>query len=205
MPNKGFTWVFAMFVPACLTGVAGCGGDGAAKLRSGPVPGWSAAPGQGAQVSRQPVYARRGDPVKVEIPSIGVRSSLERLRTGKGGVLTPPSEPGRAGWFADGVRPGEPGPAVIVGHVDSRTGPAVFTRLGSLRPGAMVTVQDSHGARLTFKVETTRSYPKASFPTKEVYGPTPDPQLRLITCGGGFDRATRHYTTNVVVYAGLVH
>ncbi|MBO2454036.1 class F sortase [Actinomadura barringtoniae] len=194
-----------MFVPVCLAGVAGCGGDGTGPVTSGPVPGWSAAPGQVAQASRQPVYARRGDPVRVEIPSIGVSSTLERLRMGQGGVLTPPRLPGRAGWFADGVRPGQPGPAVIVGHVDSRTGPAVFTRLGELRPGAVVTVRDSHGARVAFKVESVRAYPKVRFPTKEVYGATPDPQLRLITCGGGFDRATRHYTTNVVVYAGLVH
>ena len=97
-------------------------------------------------------------------------------------------------------RPGDVGPAVLAGHVDSTTGPAVFYRLGDLRPGDPVQVQRS-GRWLTFKVVDVRRYPKNAFPTAEVYGPTPDPQLRLITCSGVFDRARHSYLENTVVYA----
>jgi hypothetical protein len=143
------------------------------------------------------------DPVELRIPSIGVRTSLERLHLGKGGTLDQPRDPGRAGWFAQGIRPGEPGPAVVAGHVDSRSGPGVFARLRALRPGAAVTVIDADGTPVTFSVDVVRSYAKDGFPTHEVYGATPDPQLRLITCGGAFNRTTRHYESNVVVYGSL--
>ncbi|MFP3969518.1 class F sortase [Actinomadura fulvescens] len=156
-------------------------------------------------MSSHPVTGAIGEPVELRIPSIGVRSTLERLHLGGGGELRSPKDPARAGWFAGGVRPGRPGPAVVVGHVDSSSGPAVFTRLGTLGRGAAVHVADARGGRVTFRVEEVRSYAKAAFPAKEVYGATPDPQLRLITCGGGFDRATGHYNTNVVIYATLAH
>ncbi|MFI0449994.1 class F sortase [Actinomadura sp. 6N118] len=161
--------------------------------------------GQAAQVSSHPAAGGIGEPVEVRIPSIGVRSALERLHMGGQGELESPKDPARAGWFADGVRPGWPGPAVVVGHVDSKSGPAVFTRLGALRRGATVQVGDARGKSVTFRVEEVRSYAKAGFPTKEVYGATPDPQLRLITCGGGFDHTSGHYKTNVVIYAALAH
>jgi sortase (surface protein transpeptidase) len=137
----------------------------------------------------------------LRIPSIGVRTTLERLGVDAQGELAPPQDPDRAGWFAAGVRPGDPGPAVIAGHVDSRTGPAVFTHLGAVRPGAEVVVTDARGAVVRFLVDAVRSYPKSRFPTSDVYGATPDAQLRLITCGGDFDRGTGHYVANVVVYA----
>ncbi|KAB2339504.1 class F sortase [Actinomadura rudentiformis] len=184
--------------------LVGCGGT--ANTAAGPTPGWSAVPGgQAAQVSSHPATGGIGEPVELRIPSIGVRSTLERLRMGGQGELESPRDPARAGWFADGVRPGRPGPAVVVGHVDSKSGPAVFTRLGTLRRGATVQVGDARGKSVTFRVEEVRSYAKTGFPTKEVYGATPDPQLRLITCGGGFDRTTGHYKTNVVIYAALAH
>ncbi|MEU5883806.1 class F sortase [Spirillospora sp. NPDC047279] len=184
---------------------AGCGGGGPERPASGPTPGWSAVPGQAARESARPRYAGIGDPVELRVPSIGVRTSLERLRMGPDGELRSPVDPARAGWFAGGVRPGRPGPAVVVGHVDSTTGPAVFAGLGGLRRGATAQLSDARGRRAVFRVEEVRSYAKAGFPTREVYGPTPDPQLRLITCGGGFDHATGHYKTNVVIYAVLDH
>ncbi|MFG2001822.1 class F sortase [Spirillospora sp. NPDC048911] len=187
-----------------VPGAAGCGG--AASPAAGPTPGWSAVPGgQAARVSSHPVTGGIGEPAELRIPSIGVRTALERLHRDERGELETPEDPARAGWFADGVRPGRPGPAVVVGHVDSKTGPAVFTRLGTLRPGAAVRIGDARGKGVTFRVEEVRSYAKAGFPTGEVYGATPGPELRLITCGGGFDRATGHYNTNVVIYAALTH
>ncbi len=92
------------------------------------------------------------------------------------------------------------GPAVIAGHVDSKTGPAVFFRLRDLRQGDIIEVTRA-GAQVKFKVLAVRKYPKAQFPTDEVYGPTPNAQLRLITCGGDFDRNRRSYVDNIVVYA----
>jgi sortase (surface protein transpeptidase) len=142
--------------------------------------------------------------VWLSIPSIGVSSGLERLRTDGAGRLLPPVDPQVAGWFAGGVRPGDAGPAILAGHVDSWTGPAVFTRLGELRRGAVVVVTDAHGRKVDFTVDGVATYAKDRFPTGAVYGATPDPQLRLITCGGDFDHATGHYRANVVVYAHLV-
>ncbi|MEV0404053.1 class F sortase [Actinoallomurus sp. NPDC050550] len=150
--------------------------------------------------SRSGAYA---EPVMLRIPALGVRTILERLPTDRDGRLQPPRDPARAGWFGDGIRPGAPGPAVIAGHVDSRTGPAVFTGLGSLRPGDRIQVTDAKGRVVAFTVDRVRSYPKTEFPTKDVYGATPDPQLRLITCGGAFDPASGHYRRDVVVYASL--
>ena len=95
------------------------------------------------------------------------------------------------------------GPAVIAGHVDSKTSPAVFFRLRELRQGAIVEVTRA-GAQIKFKVLEVRKYPKAQFPTDDVYGPTPNAQLRLITCGGDFDRNRRSYVDNIVVYAVAV-
>jgi hypothetical protein len=90
---------------------------------------------------------------------------------------------------------------VIAGHVDSKTGPAVFFRLRQLKPGALVVVGLSGGGSVRFRVTTVRSYPKDKFPTNEVYGPTPAPELRLITCGGEYDRRAASYLDNVVAFA----
>lgn len=119
------------------------------------------------------------------------------------GSLQAPTRWGRAGWYADGVRPGDAGPAVIAGHVDSTAGPAVFFDLRELRPGAVVAVRDSTGEVRHFVVYRVRSYPKDDFPTAAVFGPTALPELRLITCTGEFDYATRNYLENLVVFAHL--
>ena len=112
-----------------------------------------------------------------------------------------PTDFARAGWFAEGLTPGQVGPAVVAGHVDSKTGPAVFYRLRELRPGDTVQVERADGARLRFVVEQARSFPKATFPTAEVFGPAPWAALRLVTCGGTFDRDRGSYLDNVVVSA----
>jgi sortase (surface protein transpeptidase) len=142
-------------------------------------------------------------PARVTIPSIGVDSSLEPLSLQADGTLQSPTEWAEAGWYAGGVRPGNPGPAVIAGHVDSRNGPAVFFRLRVLQAGADVYVTTQSGKRLHFVVDTTQRYPKDRFPTEAVYGPTPLPVLRLITCTGAFDAANHNYLDNLVVTAHL--
>jgi hypothetical protein len=140
-------------------------------------------------------------PVGVEIPSIGVSSSLVQLGLDEDGAMEAPSDFAVAGWFALGPQPGQPGPAVIAGHVDSRDGPAVFYRLAELAPGDEVTVHRADGSEVRFTVTGQRRYPKDQFPADAVYGPVPGPELRLITCGGDFDRTSRQYRENVVVYA----
>jgi sortase (surface protein transpeptidase) len=144
--------------------------------------------------------APTGPPSRVRIPRIDVDSSLMVLGLDRSGQLAAPTDYDRAGWFGAGTAPGDTGPAVIAGHVDSTTGPAVFYRLSELRPGDRVEVQ--RGSRwIPFLVVATSRHDKDEFPTAEVYGPTPGPELRLVTCTGPFDDRTRHYRDNLVVYA----
>jgi len=116
-------------------------------------------------------------------------------------VLIPPSSIAVAGWFTGSAVPGEVGPTVIAGHVDSSEGPGIFYRLDTLRPGDLVTVGRSDGVAIRYRVTDVVSVPKDAFPTRQVYGPTPGPELRLITCGGEFDHSARRYLSNVVVSA----
>ena len=140
-------------------------------------------------------------PLRVRIPSIGVDSPLAGLGVDDEGVLVPPGDFDRAGWFSGGPVPGDVGPSVIAGHVDSQDGPAVFFRLRDLVAGDAILVDRADGTTARFIVSATDRYAKDAFPTAEVYGPTPDAQLRLITCGGSFDQDARSYLDNVVVFA----
>ncbi len=140
----------------------------------------------------------------LQIPAIGVSTALEKLSLGAGGVLNPPADFRKAGWFAAGVVPGDPGPAVIAGHIDSYSGPAVFLHLAELKAGAVVSVQRSDGRTVRFRVTSTLRFSKDAFPTALVYGPTPTAELRLITCGGVFDHAAQRYPDDVVVFAEMV-
>lgn len=143
-----------------------------------------------------------GPPTRLRIPSVKIDTRLDPLGLAADGTLATPTEFERAGWFADGTAPGDVGPAVIAGHVDNRTAGAVFYRLAELKRGAKVEVErDGHW--LTFTVTAREEYPKATFPTARVYGPTPGPELRLITCGGEFDKSRGSYRDNIVVYAVL--
>lgn len=139
-------------------------------------------------------------PTRLRITKIDVDSTLQSLHLDAQGALEAPTDFGKAGWYADGTVPGEPGPAVIAGHVDSKFGRAVFYRLKELRPGDVIEVQ-SAAKWLVFRVTEVDAYAKDRFPTAAVYGPTPDAQLRLITCGGTFDRSVKSYVDNLVVYA----
>jgi LPXTG-site transpeptidase (sortase) family protein len=142
-------------------------------------------------------------PTRLRIPRINVDSPLETLDLDPSGAMTLPSDYQIAGWYQRGAAPGDPGAAVIAGHVDSRTGAAVFFRLGELRAGDTIEV-DRGGRRVMFRVTSTGRYPKSQIPTDLVYAPTPVPTLRLITCGGTFDYDRDTYLDNVVVFAALV-
>jgi len=108
-----------------------------------------------------------------------------------------------AGWYALGPRPGDPGSAVILGHVDSKRGPAVFYRLRELRPGDQIAITRADGSSVRFAVQRTAQYDKRRFPTDDVYYPTLAPALRLVTCGGQFDFTTGHYRSNIIVFATI--
>jgi sortase (surface protein transpeptidase) len=143
-------------------------------------------------------------PVRIEIPAIGVSSSLVRLGLNPDRTMEVPGDFQVAGWFTGAPQPGQLGPAVIAGHVDSRTGPAVFYRLRDLRPGDQIRVVRADRRVVRFKVDSLASYPKQSLPPDAVYGATTTPALRLITCAGSFDRSSRSYRDNLVVSATRV-
>jgi sortase (surface protein transpeptidase) len=143
-------------------------------------------------------------PARIEIPSIDVTSDLDPLDLAGDGAIEPPPRWETAGWYRRGVRPGQRGPAVILGHVDSATGPAVFFRLDELDKGDEIHIVREDGSTARFAVQRSQRYRKARFPTGEVYLPTPDPTLRLVTCTGEFDRAAGSYRDNLVVFADLI-
>nr|WP_237419123.1 class F sortase [Kitasatospora sp. SID7827] len=146
----------------------------------------------------------RAVPTRLRIPALGVDAGLLPLALGPDGSLRPPP-PERgdsAGWYAAGTSPGERGTAVVAGHVDTPAGPAVFFLLSRLAPGASVTVDRAGGGSAVFTVDRVVNYPKSGVPD-EVYAPASRPELRLITCGGSFDRSRGGYQDNTVVYAHL--
>jgi len=144
-----------------------------------------------------------GTPQRVRIPSIDVDAPMGPLGLNADGTLeVPPYE--AAGWYQGRPKPGDAGAAVIAAHVDSTTGPAVFYHLSSLAPGDVVTVDYDDGMSVDFAVGSMQSYPKSEFPTEAVYGPTDGRELRLITCGGSFDRQSHSYLDNVVVWATAI-
>jgi hypothetical protein len=170
-----------------------------------PQPGPAAAGVLGPATATGPSL-RRSLPVAVDIPAIGVHSELLRLGVNPDGSIQVPSlttSAGEAAWYKYSVAPGQIGASVIEGHVDSYRGPAVFFRLGALRPGDTVDVKLADGITAIFRVTGVREYAKAGFPAKTIYGTTDYAALRLITCGGAFDRATGHYLSSTVVFASL--
>lgn len=141
-----------------------------------------------------------GDPVRVTVPVIGVDAAIVAVGLKPDGAMQTP-EFGLAGWYSPGPRPGEPGPAVVVAHVDSKAnGPDVFYRLRELAPGDEITVH-YRGMSKTFVVTGKEQTPKTALPTDRIWNGATTPALRLITCGGAFDRSARSYLDNVIVYA----
>ncbi|MCZ2829561.1 class F sortase [Modestobacter sp. VKM Ac-2986] len=201
-PRRSVTLLRAALTAVAVTAgtvavVSGTGGGDA------PVPAAAAAP-PAPVVLTSPVADTVAEPVRVTVPAIGLDTDLVGIGVDAAGALLPPADSGQAGWFSAGPAPGDVGPAVLAGHVDSTAGPAVFFRLEELSPGDEVLVTRSDGRRVAFTVTEVAAYPKTAFPTTEVYGPTTGAELRLITCGGSFDRSRRSYTDNVVVYATAV-
>jgi Sortase domain len=156
----------------------------------------------GEQHQRQPVDRHHGPPpTSIDIPAIGVSTPVIALGLNPDGTLEVPTDFGETGWYEQGAEPGELSPAVITGHVDSETGPAVFYRLSELGVGDLIEVHRGDGTAARFLVNRVKAWPKASFPTRQVYGHTKGSVLRLVTCSGSFDESTGHYVDNTIVYA----
>ena len=179
-------------------------GVGAVPAPTGPIVGAFPSPtGPIVAVSQSAAPKPVAVPVSLTIPLIGVQTNLMTLGLGRDGTLQVPalSMASVAGWYTGSPRPGAIGSAIIVGHVDTTSGPAVFDRLDTLTRGDKIYVKRADGTLVEFRVTSVQQYPKDHFPTEAVYGPVPDPELRLITCGGAYDPATHHYVLNIVVYA----
>jgi LPXTG-site transpeptidase (sortase) family protein len=140
-----------------------------------------------------------GEPLRVTIPAIDVDADLVELGLEPDGAMEVPDF-GLAGWYAEGPRPGHPGPAAIAAHVDSRAGPDVFYRLRELEEGDEVHVRYDSGDEVTFVVESSERLPKDELPGDQIWPVTNERLLTLITCGGEFDRDVRHYRDNIIVY-----
>jgi len=149
---------------------------------------------------------RRSLPVAVDIPAIGVHARLLHLGVNRNGTLQVPgltTRASEAAWYKYSATPGQIGSSVIEGHVDTIRGPAVFFRLGALRPGNRIDVRLSDGITAVFRVTGVRRYAKSHFPAKVIYRTRGFAALHLITCGGAFDYATRNYLSSIVVFAAL--
>jgi len=150
-----------------------------------------------------PSQERAAPPVVVEIPTIGVRSTLVDLDIDDDRRLGVPSDADVAGWYVRSPRPGEVGAAVIAGHVDSHRGPGVFWRLRDLVPEDRIVVRRADGSEVSFVVDRVEQWPKDRFPTDAVYREADGSELRVVTCAGDFDPATRSYLDNLIVFAKL--
>lgn len=173
---------------------------GAALLAGCTAPAPTTAPAE-APAAGAPTAAA---PTAIAIPAIGAASTL--IPTGidqATGVLEVPDvrTPEQASWWDGSPEPGAPGPAVILGHVDGGGREGVFFRLRDLEPGDEVLVDRADGSRIRFVVDNVLHLPKSDFPTGQVYGDVPRPELRLITCGGDFDRAVGHYVDQIIAFA----
>lgn len=148
------------------------------------------------------------EPTSIRIPAIDVSSPVDSVGLNPDGTMEVPQigpHYDHAAWYEYSPTPGEVGPSVIIGHIDSaEKGPSVFFRLAELRPGERVMVTRRDGTVAVFAVDKVENYPKDQFPTRTVYGNTERPELRLITCGGSFNEGIGHYTDNIVVFGHLI-
>ena len=191
-----------MIAAGCLLLAAGC----TARQSVSPIPasvGTTIPPQLRPSSPVSSAALARSVPVRLSIPVIGVNAPVMQLGLGPGDALAVPplADHNLAGWWDGGPSPGQDGPAVIVGHIDSASGASVFYDLRYLKAGDRVTVTLADGKTATFTITGLQQTLKTAFPTQAVYGSVPYPALRLITCGGTFDYATGHYLSSIIVFA----
>lgn len=160
--------------------------------------------GKRAPVPQPSGSGKVAKPASLIIPSIGVKTRLIRLGVASSGALQVPVSTAVAGWYTFSPRPGGIGSSIIAGHIDSYLGPGVFYRLREMKAGERIYIRRTNRTVAVFRVTAKHTFLKSQFPTRDVYGPTPTAQLRLITCGGTFDVATGHYLSNIIVFATLI-
>jgi hypothetical protein len=175
-----------------------------ARPAAGPVAPAVPSPGAPGAIEARVSWAGAPPPSRIRIGRIGLSATVVPLSPAPDMGVPVPADPGVAGWDAAGPSPGDPGPAVVLGHLDAAEGPAVFWNLAMLRPGDDVVLDRADGSSARFRVDRVARFARATFPSGEVYGATASPELRLITCGGAFDWLTGEYRDNVVVFATLV-
>ncbi|MCK7621951.1 class F sortase [Streptomyces sp. RS10V-4] len=201
--------VAALSAAACGAGawlVAQGSRDGTAPPQPSAAQGFTGRPpGAGPRAAPAVPPLPGAEPLRVVVPSLHIDAPLTRLGLAADGSLAPPPAGNRnlAGWYAAGTPPGAAGTALVAGHVDTRAGPAVFYRLGALKRGSTVRIPRADGRTAVFTVDAVEVYEAWDFPDEKVYGEARRPELRLITCGGGFSRSRREYLGNVVVFAHL--
>ncbi|WP_443056641.1 class F sortase [Streptomyces sp. MUM 178J] len=216
-------WTLVLAVPLLVFGPGLLAQDATAPAKPGapsaagharaaaPEPAPSSSPGSSHEASpsaappSSPAMPRSA-PTRLKIPKIGVDAPFTGLKIGSSGALDPPpaDDTNLVGWHASGISPGERGTALIAGHLDTATAPAVFARLRELKRGDRFEVRRADGTTAVFLVDAVESFRKDDFPDKRVYDDTPDALVRLITCAGAYDRKAKDYTENLVVFAHLV-
>lgn len=167
-------------------------------------PGPSPSPPASPAESPAPFTMEPSPPSSIKVPTVGITSTLGQVGLNPDGTIAVPTDYSQAAWYQLGPTPGELGPAVILGHVDSRKGPAVFYNLSSTRPGQTIDVTRADKTVAHFRVDAINTYRRDQFPTQAVYGPIDYAGLRLITCGGAYDQKAKAYESNVVVFATLI-
>jgi hypothetical protein len=182
---------------AGLAEVARQQGNGTVPIIS--VPKLNATRSPDRTLNVKPLGVRPAPPVEVRIPDLGIEAPVAPAGQVDGALQIPP--PNEAGWYAGGPRPGEPGRAVIVGHLDTVDGPAVFGALPEIKRGMRIEVDAGNGTQHSFETIGVASVAKSSFPAQSVYAPSRHPTLALITCSGRFDESTGHYEDNLIILA----
>lgn len=205
MTGKGKGKLFGALLLVCALLLSGCGRDEeVTQAAPTPPPATTpeATPTPPPPPPPPPVPAT--DPVRITVPAIGVDAQIVAVGLEDDGAMQTPDF-GLAGWYTEGPRPGDTGPAVVVAHVDSRQGPDVFYDLQDLNPGDEITIQQTDGRTARFRVDSPpEQLDKDELPADRIWAPTPQPALRLITCGGEFDESVRHYTDNIIVFASAL-
>ena len=183
--------------------MTGCSAPGTAAQPTPPTLPAAPRDGTPAPPADEPNALPRSRPVSIDVPAIGAHSSLVPLGLNADQTVEVPpvDQPTQAGWYEHSPTPGQTGPSVVLGHVNGGGQDGIFARLHELEPGDEIRIgrEDEQVAR--FVVARTEQVPKTEFPADRVYGDTPGPELRLITCGGSFDEAAHSYRDNVIVFA----
>ncbi|GAU69222.1 putative peptidase [Streptomyces sp. NBRC 110611] len=205
--GRGLLWSAAAFLLGSLLVYNSVDTSADPKPQSGPAVAASASPQTNGSSSAavRGLEMARSAPKRLRIPAIAVDAPFTPLSLGPSGQLDAPPAGNRnlVGWFKDGASPGERGASILAGHVDTKTGPAVFMQLESIKPGSTINITREDGTVAIFKVDSVETFNKKQFPNDRVYADAPTAQLRIITCGGAYDRKVRDYVDNVVVFAHL--